>query len=243
LPVAREEACISGARAALNAFLFHNVGIYLYVLTLCTYGRMIKLRRNSKERVIRLLRKRGILRPRDLDEFDIPKMTLQRLYKTGLVEKVSRGMYRLPGRQVSEHSSLAEIAKRVPHGVICLLSSLRFHDLTTQLPFQTWVAIDRKARLPVMKGIPVRFVRFSGKALSEGVEIHTIDGVPVKIYNPAKTVVDCFKYRNKTGLDVALEALKECRQSRKCGGDLLWHYAKICRVSNVIRPYLEAMSA
>lgn len=201
------------------------------------------MQKNSKEKVFHLLRERGILRPRELDGFGIPRMTLQRLYRDGLVEKTSRGLYSMPGRQVSEHSSLAEISKKVPNGVICLLSSLRFHDLTTQLPFQIWIAIDRKSRLPIIKGTPVHFVRFSGKALSEGVKIHIIDGIPVRIYNPAKTVVDCFKYRNKIGLDVALEALKECRRSRKCESDSLWHYAKICRVRNVMRPYLEALSA
>jgi len=201
------------------------------------------MQKSSKEKILHLLRDRGILRPRDLDGYDIPRMSLQRLYRDGIVEKVARGLYCLPGRQVSEHSALAEISKKIPHGVICLLSSLRFHDLTTQLPFQTWVAIDRKARLPAIKGIPVRFVRFSGKSLSEGIETHTIDGIPVKIYNPAKTVSDCFKYRNKIGLDIALEALKECRRNRKCKNDELWHYAKICRVTKVMRPYLEAMSA
>lgn len=196
---------------------------------------------NSKEKVIHLLRDRGILRPCELDEFGIPRITLYRLYDEGQVEKIFRGMYRLPGEQVTEYFTLAEVAKKVPQGVICLLTALRFHELTTQNPHQVWIAIDRKSRQPRVKGYPVRFVRFSGQALSEGVEIHSLEGVPVHIYNPAKTVADCFKYRNKIGFDVALEALKECRRSRKCDMDSLWRYAKICRVSNIMRPYLEAM--
>lgn len=198
---------------------------------------------NSKEKVIHLLRNRGILRPCELDAFGIPRITLYRLYNEGLVEKISRGMYRLPGGQVTEHFSLAEVAKKVPQGVICLLTALRFHELTTQNPHQVWMAIGRKSRRPQVKGYPVRFVRFSGNALSEGVETHDVEGVSVHIYNPAKTVADCFKYRNKIGFDVAFEALKECRRSRKCDMDSLWRYAKICRVSNIMRPYLEAMVA
>lgn len=207
----------------------------------CNYDTDMK--ENSKEKVLRLLQERGILRPCDLDEFDVPRITIYRLLNEGQVEKVARGMYRLSGYQVTEHSTLAEVSKKVPQGVVCLLTSLRFHELTTQNPFQVWMAIDRKARQPAVKNFPVHFVRFSGQALTEGVDAHIIEGVSVSIYNPAKTVADCFKYRNKIGLDVALEALKECRRSRKCDIDSLWHYAKICRVSNVMRPYLEAMIA
>ncbi|RJX21289.1 MAG: transcriptional regulator [Desulforudis sp.] len=200
-------------------------------------------RKDYREKVILLLRKNGVLRPRDLDACGIPRMVLHRLYQDGYVDKIARGLYRLSGGQVSEHCSLAEISKKIPHGVICLLSSLHYHDLTTQLPFQIWVAIDRKAHMTIIKDIPVRFVRFSGKALTEGVEKHRIDGVTVQIYNPAKTVADCFKYRNKIGLDVALEAMKECLGNRKCDNDSLWLYAKICRVGNVMRPFLEAFNA
>lgn len=197
----------------------------------------------SSHKILQLLRTRTILRPADLDGLDIPRVTLQRLYRRGLVEKVAHGLYRLPGATVSEHHSLAEAARMVPKGVICLLSALRFHGLTTQAPHEVWMAIDRKSRLPVIKDLPLRFVRFSGESLIEGIETHTIDGIPVKIYTLAKTVADCFKYRNKIGKDVALEALKDCRQNRPCDGDVLWHFAKICRVSNVMRPFLEAMNA
>jgi predicted transcriptional regulator of viral defense system len=143
---------------------------------------------------------------------------------------------------VTEFHSLEEACKRVPHGIVCLLSALRFHGLTTQAPFEVWLAIDRKARLPRLGALPLRIVRFSGRALKEGVEEHRIEGVPVKTYNPAKTVADCFKYRNKIGLDVALEALRDCRRQRKCTNDELWRYAKVCRVANVMRPYMEALT-
>lgn len=197
----------------------------------------------SSQKILKILKTRTVLRPAELDELGIPRITLQRLYQRGLVEKVARGLYRLPDTQISEHHSLAEAAKMVPKGVICLLSALRFHDLTTQAPHEIWMAIDRKTRLPVNKALPIRFVRFSGPALIEGIESHIIDGIPVAIYQPSKTVADCFKYRNKIGLDVALEALKDCLRNRRCEADTLWRFAKICRVSNVMRPYLEAMNA
>jgi len=135
-----------------------------------------------------------------------------------------------------------QACKRLPNGVACLLSALSFHGFTTQAPFEIWMAIDRKARLPKVEGVPVHIVRFSGEALTEGVERHVIEGVEVCVYCPAKTVADCFKYRNKIGLNVALEALRECRRERRCTMDDLWRFAKICRVANVIRPYLEALS-
>lgn len=197
----------------------------------------------SSQKILQILKTRTVLRPVELDEMGIPRITLQRLYQRGLVKKVARGLYRLPDTQISEHHSLAEAAKMVPKGVVCLLSALRFHDLTTQAPHEIWMAIDRKTRLPVNKKLPIRFVRFSGPALTEGVKSHIIDGIPVVIYQPAKTVADCFKYRNKIGLDVALEALKDCLRNRRCEADILWRFATICRVSNIMRPYLEAIQA
>jgi predicted transcriptional regulator of viral defense system len=130
----------------------------------------------------------------------------------------------------------------VPHGIICLLSALRFHEVGTQNPHEVSMAIDPKARRPRVGYPPLRIVRFSGDALSRGVKQHRIEAVAVKIYCPAKTVADCFKYRNKIGLDVALEALRDCLQSRKCTREQLWEHAKVCRVTEVMRPYLEAVS-
>ena len=193
------------------------------------------------ERIISLTKKAGIIRSRDLDEYGIPREYLRRLCDRGVLERQARGIYTLRGAEITEHHSLVQACKRTPKGVICLLSALRFHGLTTQSPFEIWMAIDRKARIPKVEGVPLHVVRFSGRALTEGIERHRIEGVDVSVYCPAKTVADCFKYRNKIGLDVALEALRECRRERRCTMDDLWRFAKVCRVANVMRPYLEAM--
>ncbi|MGK7345739.1 MAG: type IV toxin-antitoxin system AbiEi family antitoxin domain-containing protein [Candidatus Nitrospinota bacterium M3_3B_026] len=194
------------------------------------------------DKVLKLVRKLGVLRPRDLDPYDIPRTSLSRLCATGKLQRIGRGLYVLPNSGATEHHSLAEASKRVPKGVVCLLSALRFHDLTTQAPFEVWLAIGEKAWRPRMEYPPLRIVRFSQAALGAGVEEHQIEGVAVRVYTPAKTIADCFKYRNKIGLDVAIEALKDCWRSRQCAMDDLWHYADICRVRNVMRPYLESLA-
>lgn len=195
------------------------------------------------DRVLQAVKEAGVLRPRDLDRYGIPRAYLSRLEHAGQLQRIARGLYTLPGAEPSEHRALAEVAKRVPSSVVCLLSALRFHELTTQAPYQVWIAIDRKARRPLIDYPPVRIARFSGAALREGIEEHVLEGVRVPVFSPAKTVADCFKYRNKIGLDVAIEALRECRQSRRCSMDELWRYAGVCRVRNVMRPYLEALAA
>ena len=192
------------------------------------------------ERVIEILQQTGILRPRDLTAYGIPRSLLGSLHKDGLVRRVGRGLYMLPEAVTSEHHSLAEACKRVPKSVVCLLSALRFHGLTTQAPFEVWLAIAHKARRPQLDYPPLRIVRFSGLALEAGVAEYSIEGVPVRVYDPAKTVADCFKFRNKIGLDVALEALRDCRRQRLCTSDELWRYAEVCRVAKVMKPYLEA---
>jgi predicted transcriptional regulator of viral defense system len=196
----------------------------------------------KKQQILDLLTQRGVLRPRELEAIGISGVYLNKLYQEGLLDRPSRGLYTLADAEPSEHRSMAEASKRVPHGVVCLLSALRYHDLTTQAPFQVWLAIDEKARLPNVDYPPLRIVRFSGKALSFGAEEHEIDGVTVRIYSPAKTVADCFKYRNKIGVDVAIEALRDCLRQRKATVDELWAAAKVCRMSNVMRPYLEAVT-
>ncbi|MEC4814007.1 MAG: transcriptional regulator [Scytonema sp. PMC 1069.18] len=143
--------------------------------------------------------------------------------------------------EITKSHSLVEAVKRVPHGVICLLSALSFYELTTQAPFEVGLAIPQKARAPKEDILPLRIVYMSGKALESGIEEYKIEGVSVPVYSPAKTVVDCFKFRNKIGLDVALEALRECLKQRRCTIDEIWHYAKICRMQNVMRPYLESL--
>jgi predicted transcriptional regulator of viral defense system len=196
---------------------------------------------STEKKVLDFVRKGGILRPQDLQKKGLPSDYLWRLHKQGKLEKVGRGMYAVPGAELSEHQTLVQAALRVPHGVICLLSALRFHDFTTQSTFEIWMAIDVKARAPKEDIIPLRIVRFSGKALTAGIETHTIEGAAVRVYKPAKTVADCFKYRNKIGLDVAIEALRDCWRKKLATSDELWRYAKICRVARVMRPYLESI--
>lgn len=150
-------------------------------------------------------------------------------------------MYVLAEADVSEHHTLVEATRRVPHGIICLLSALRFHDLTTQNPFQVWLAVERKARVPKPESIPIRFIYMSGLAFEEGIEKHMVEGVILHVFGAAKCVADCFKYRNKIGVDVAVEALFDYRRSQGYDADALWHFAKVCRVSTVMRPYMEAI--
>lgn len=199
----------------------------------------------EKERtrqILQLAKRTGILRARDLDAQAIPRIYLSRMLRSGQLERIGRGLYVPAGGSIGEHRTLVEASKRVPKGVVCLLSALRFHNLTTQGPREVWLAIGEKAWRPRVTSPPLRTVRFSDRALREGVEVHQIEGVAVRVYSPAKTIVDCFKYRNKIGLDVALEALRECWRARRCTMDDLWRYAKVCRVQNVMRPYLEAMA-
>ncbi len=188
-----------------------------------------------------MARRRGLLRPRDLAAMNIPRQYMVLASRQGLVERVGRGLFRAPGTMMTENQSLAEVCKRAPAAAICLLSSLRFHDLTSQNPFEVWIAIGQKARSPRIDTVAVRIVRFSGASLTQGVETHDVSGVPVRVYGIAKTVADCFKFRNKIGIDVAVEALRDCLRQRKAIVDELMHYARICRVERVMSPYLEAM--
>ena len=199
-------------------------------------------RTTKTDKILELVRKAGVLRPRDLDSYNIPRTYLSRLCSAGKLQRIGRGLYVLPGSGATEHHSLAEAGKRVPKGVVCLLSALSFHELTTQAPFEVWLAISEKAWRPRLEYPPLRIVYFSQAALNAGVEEHKLEGVTVHVYSPAKTVADCFKYRNKIGLDVAIEALRECRRARHWTMDDLWHYAAICRVQNVMRPYLESLA-
>ena len=196
----------------------------------------------KREQILNLLKKTKVLRPRDLEEIGISGVYLNKLYSEGVLDRPGRGLYTLPDTELGEHRTIAEASKRVPHGIICLLSALRFHDLTTQSPFEVWLAIDEKARLPNVEYPPLRTARFSSEALTYGVQEYEVEGVIIHVYSPAKTVADCFKYRNKIGLDVAIEALRDCLQQRKATMDELWDAAKICRMTKVMRPYLEAVT-
>ncbi len=193
------------------------------------------------QRVLGLAREKGLLRASDLDTIEAPRVALTRMTAAGLLERIGRGLYRLPDAQVSEFESLQTVATKVPQAVFCLLTALQFHELTTQLPRQLWIAMPRGSHVPRIDYPPIKMVQMTGDVYSEGIETVVRDGVKLRVYSVAKTVADCFKHRNRIGLDVALEALKDVRARRKATADDLWRYAKICRVANVMRPYLESI--
>jgi predicted transcriptional regulator of viral defense system len=195
----------------------------------------------TAEKTMQYVRQHGIVRPRDIEAIGVPREYLLRLHRQGKLDRAGRGMYMLPDAAVTERHSYAEVAKRVPEAVLCLLSALAFHEITTQNPAFVWIALRQGARTPALRSPSLRVVRLSGPSLTEGVEGHLVEGVPVRVYSAAKTVADCFKFRNKIGLDVAIEALKDSLRQKKTSINEIYRYAKICRVSNVIRPYLEAL--
>jgi len=181
----------------------------------------------------------AVFRPRDLARRGVPRQDLYRLCREGRMTRLARGLYAPKDYRPTEHQGLMVTCSRIPKGVVCLLSALQFHDLTTQMPHEVWVAVRRPAR-PLSVDLPVRIFYFSQAPFDAGIETHQIQGVSVRVYCPAKTVADCFKFRNKIGLDVALEALRDSLAQHKCSVDEIWKYAKMCRVANVMRPYLEA---
>lgn len=197
----------------------------------------------APERLIDLARRRGFITRRDAIEAGIHTQTLSRLVAAGALERVARGRYRLPEASLTEHHGLAIVSAAVPKAVVCLLSALSFHGIGTQLPHEVWVALDRRTRRPSLRYPKLRIVRFSGEALTEGIETHRIEGVTVNVYNVAKTIADLFKYRHKVGQDVVLEALREAWLARRFTMDAIHRYARICRVERVMRPYLEALIA
>lgn len=192
----------------------------------------------KKKKAMQLARRSKILRPRDMEARGLSRRHVSRLVDEGFLRRVGRGVYVVAGSEPTENRTLAEVCKRVPKGVICLLSALRFHGLTTQMPAEVWLAVDAKAWRPKEPELPIRIVHFSGRALTSGIKRHRIEGVSVKVYSVAKTVADCFKSRNKIGLDVAIEALRDCRRRKLCTNDDLWRFAKVCRVATVMKPYL-----
>ena len=182
-----------------------------------------------------------MLRPRDVARHGVSRTRIGRLTRAGVLERVGRGLYVPTGAQITEHHTLVEAAKRVPAGVVCLVSALSFHGMTTQIPHEVWLAIDVKARRPKADWPPMRIVRFSGRARTFGVERPVIEGIEVPVTSRAKTVADCFKYRNKIGIDVAIEALKAYLGKRGRSMNDLLEAAEVCRVARVIRPYIEAL--
>ncbi|OGG05132.1 MAG: transcriptional regulator [Candidatus Glassbacteria bacterium RIFCSPLOWO2_12_FULL_58_11] len=193
------------------------------------------------KQIVRLARKKGFLRSRDLAEIGLSRQYLGVALKRGLLNRVGRGVYCLPKAMQNEYRSFAEVCKYAPSAVICLLSALQYHGLTTQTPFQVWLAIGHKARKPNIDTVQIRVVRYSASSLSQGIEIHNIDGVDIRVFSPAKTVADCFKYRSKVGLDVAIEALRDCLRQKKAAINDLVSFGRVCRVEQVMKPYMEAM--
>ena len=193
------------------------------------------------QRVLELVRQRGIVRGIELDRLGVHRMYLKRLVDRGLLVQRSRGIYEAAKPRISEHDSVIEVAVRVPRATLCLLTALRLHQLTTQNPFEVWIMIDRKARKPSMTYPPIRVVRASGFALSRGVKAMRIDGVEINVTTVAKTVADCFKYRSTVGVDVAIEALRDAWRQKKVTVEAIIAAAKIDRVATVMRPYLESL--
>ena len=196
---------------------------------------------SQEQRALKALHKNNIMSAKDLGARGIHSETLGRLARSGQLERVSRGLYRIAGNGVAEHGAFAVVSAAAPTAVICLLSALAYHGVGTQLPPRVWVALDRRTRKPALEYPPLEVVRFGGTALTQGVEKHEIEGRSVRVYSVAKTVADCFKYRNKIGLDVAIEALTEAWRARRITMDEALRYARVCRVARVMTPYLRSL--
>ena len=200
------------------------------------------MKTTRQDPAIRVIKKMGIARPVDLEAYGISRSRLYGLVREGLVERRARGIYVLAKHGTTAEHTLAQVAKRVPAGVFCLLTALRFHGLTTQSPAEVWIALPEKARRPRLDYPRLRVARFSGAALTEGIETHRREGVEMHVYSAAKTVADCFKYRNKVGIDVAVEALRDFSRRHRGGATDLARFARICRVSRVLQPYLDSIA-
>ena len=191
---------------------------------------------------MRSLDAKTFFRPREAAELGVDSRALRRLVDDGAVERVARGLYRRTDAEPTEHYTLAAVCARVPDAIVCLLSALSVHELTTQIAWQEWIAIPHKARTPRLPGLPVRVVRFSGAALRYGVVNTTFEGVPVRITSPARTVVDCFRFRRLVGKDVAIEALRDALRDRKASVDQIWRAADVCRAKSLVGPVLDALT-
>lgn len=218
--------------------MWRNIDIYAYMSSICHMAAP-----TDRDRTLKLARRVAGVTPRDLAEAGIHRQALTRLVSEGRIERVARGLYRVSERPVTENHGLVIAAAAIPQGVICLLSALQYHSIGTQLPSEVWIALDRRAWRPALAWPPLRIARFTGEALTGGIERYTIEGRVVKVYGVAKTLADCFKYRNKIGLDVALEALRDAWRRKRFTIDEIDRYAAICRVQRVMRPYLEALTA
>ena len=194
------------------------------------------------DQILDLVKRLGLVRPKDLNQHGIPVIYLRRLLHRGELVQPARGVYAVAGHEPTLHHSLAMVSKRIPRGVVCLLSALAYHEIGTQLPSVVWLAIDQRSRPLVTTDLPAKIVRFSAQSLVGGIEEHSVEGVTTRITNPAKTVADCFKFRNKVGLDIAVEALKDAWRKRKVTMAELDRFAATNRVTHVMRPYLEMLT-
>lgn len=184
----------------------------------------------------------GVLRARALVQSGLSRQRIQQLTEDGELVRLGRGLYSRPDAPMTENHDLAQVAARVPHGVVCLTSALQFHGLTTASPWRVHLLLPRGARSPRIESPPLALTYASDESYRAGVEEHRIEGVPVKVTSVAKTVADCFKYRSKVGLDMALEALKAALEERRTTRAEIRRYAQVCRVETVMRPYVEALS-
>jgi len=196
----------------------------------------------TDRQLIATIKSLGVFRPSDLERLGVPRRRLYDLLAENRVERLSWGVYVAKHHAFTEHHALAQVARRVPHAIVCLLSALRFHGLTTQQPGDVWIALPENARRPHLEGQRLVVCRFSGLALTEGVEPHVVERVPVRVTSPARTVADCFRYRNKIGIDVAVEALKDFTRLHRGGANELARYARVRRVSRVMKPYMDAIA-
>jgi len=196
---------------------------------------------NQSDHILELARHRRVLRASDVRAHGWSPQLLIRLHQLGKLQRIARGLYGLPDADVTEHQTLIEVCQRLPKGVLCLLSALQFHEIGTQLPHDVWVALPEGSQTPVLSYPTLRIARLRGAAYSDGIQIVTDHGAAIRVYSAAKTVTDCFKFRHKIGLDVALEALKDAWRSRKVTMADLCYFAKINRVERVMQPYLEAL--
>ena len=196
---------------------------------------------NLSQRLLEIAAEKKLIKPKDLTAAKIPTVYLSRLVKQGKLLQIGKGLYSLPDTLLDENQSLLEVQHIVPKGVLCLLTALQFHNLTTQNPFQVWLAVDRNAAIPRIRLIQNRIFRMSGEMFNAGIEEHQVEGGTIRVYSPAKTVADCFKYRNNIGLDVAMEALRDTWRKRLITMDELWRFAEINRVTKVMFPYAQML--
>jgi predicted transcriptional regulator of viral defense system len=195
------------------------------------------------ERLLALAASRRLVRGSDAREIGASPQLLIKLLHAGRLTRVARGLYSLPDAPVTEHQSLVEVCRRVPKAIICLLSALRFHEVGTQAPYQIWIALPESTQAPTVNSPELRVAWLRGLSYTEGIENVIDQGAPIRVYSLAKTITDCFKFRNKIGLDVALEALKDAWQRRLVSMDDLTRFARINRVERVMQPYLQALVA